>query len=339
MDNSDAFPPRTDRDQPTGFPEVGAWSQSARTTPPRPARTAPRSARPILIVAGAAFLLGGALTYYLGRELEWSSLTGELIFTAADEPPSSVVPGAADLAAPAALPTARQSVVEARRAAIAVEEVAQQQGGIDQRVAAMEQRLARLDLQAQAAAGNASRAEGLLIAFAARRAIERGAPLGYLGDQLRLRFGDALPNAVDAVQAAGEDPVTIDQLLARLTGLAPVLTQQPAGEGVLPTIGRELSQLFVIRTEDTPSPRPQSRLQRARLFLETGRVEAAMAEVGNLPNAGEARAWLADADRYARAMRGLELLETTAILEPRRLRDGRGNTVEQPSPVAETPLG
>ena len=52
-------------------------------------------------------------------------------------------------------------------------QITQQQGGIDQRLAAAEQRLARLDLQAQAAAGNAARAEGLLIAFATRRRLFR----------------------------------------------------------------------------------------------------------------------------------------------------------------------
>src|SRR5690606_34403984 len=77
--------------------------------------------------------------------------------------------------------------------------VAEQQGGLDQRIAAMEQRLARLDLQAAAAEGNAARAEGLLIAFAARRSIERGAQLGYLADQLQLRFGNAQPVAVRTV--------------------------------------------------------------------------------------------------------------------------------------------
>ena len=46
-----------------------------------------------------------------------------------------------------------------------------------------------------AASGNAARAEGLLIAFSARRTLERGNDLGYLGDQLRLRFGDAEANA------------------------------------------------------------------------------------------------------------------------------------------------
>src|SRR5690606_16429211 len=96
-----------------------------------------------------------------------------------------------------------------------------QPGSVAERIAAMEQRLARLDFQASAAAGNASRAESLLIAFASRRAIERGSPPGYLEDQLRLRFGEARPNAVDTVIATGRDPVTLDQLLTRLDGLAP----------------------------------------------------------------------------------------------------------------------
>lgn len=300
---------------------------------PRSARTERRPLRPILIATLAAFVLGAALSLYFARSLGW--------LAADSEPPTERSPAqkqrAADLAprdpfAPRPLPTA----AEARQAVKRVEEVVEQQGGIDARVAAMEQRIARLDLQAQAAAGNASRAESLLITFAARRAIERGAELGYLADQLALRFGDALPNAVEAVVAAGEGPVTIDSLMARLEGLAPVLSRAPPGEGFLARIGREIGQLFVVRAEDTPAPRPQSRLERARLFLESGRVEAAVAEVRNMPNpeAKEAREWIADAARFARAQQALELLETSAILEPRRLRDGAGEPVEQLSPAA-----
>ena len=43
------------------------------------------------------------------------------------------------------------------------QQVVQQQGGLDSRVAAMEQRLAKIDLQIQAASGNAARTEGLLV--------------------------------------------------------------------------------------------------------------------------------------------------------------------------------
>ena len=46
-----------------------------------------------------------------------------------------------------------------------------------------EQRLSRIDLQATAASGNAARAEGLLIAFAARRMIDKGEPLGFLEER------------------------------------------------------------------------------------------------------------------------------------------------------------
>ncbi|WP_170002413.1 hypothetical protein, partial [Pseudopontixanthobacter vadosimaris] len=214
--------------------------------------------------------------------------------------------------------------------------VAQQQGGIEQRLDAAEQRLTRLDMQAQAAAGNAARAEGLLIAFATRRAMERGAELGYLADQLRLRFGDALPNAVGTVISASRDPVTLDRLIARLEGLRPDLRADASTTG-LARVRQELSELFVIRRESAPSPQPERRMERARLFLESGRVNAAVAEIRNLPGAAEAQGWIEDAERYAATQRALDLIETAAVLEPRRLRDASGNPVGQlGGQVAET---
>ena len=274
-----------------------------------------------------AFLLGGAIVALLW----WQEIgPDDFVQVKRDEP-------AALLADPTPMPTATASEAaaeDARQAVARVEQVAEHQGGLDSRVAAMEQRLANLDLQTQAAAGNAARAEGLLIAYAARRAIDRGAPLGYLGDQLQLRFGDAHPNSVARVVEFSRDPVTLDQLVARLTGLAPELVQAPSGEGVLGMIGRELSDLFVVRRETTPSPAPQRRLDRARLFLESGRIEPAIAEVSNLPNAREAANWIADAERFAAARRSLDLLETTAILDPRELRDGAGRRIQQPSPAS-----
>lgn len=234
-------------------------------------------------------------------------------------------PGA-DIAAAAA---------EAVGAAEKVEKVAEAQGGFDQRIAAMEQRLTRLDLQAQAASGNAARAEGLLIAFATRRAMERGAPLGYLADQLRLRFGDARPNSVRTIIEAARDPVTLDQLMARLEGLSPSLVRSSGNEGFWARTQRELDSLFVIRRDTSPSPAPRRRLERAKMFLESGRVEAAVAEVKNMPGADteQVQDWVRDAERYAAAQAALDLIETTAVLEPRELRDARGEKVQQPSPA------
>ena len=103
-----------------------------------------------------------------------------------------------------------------------------------------------------------------------------------------------------------------------------------------PTLARfrsELSNLFVIRRETTPSPQPTRRLERARMFLESGRVDKAIAEVEQMPGASEAKAWLTEARRYQRAQEALDLLETAAVREPRLLRDGEGTRIEQLSPA------
>lgn len=309
--------------------------------PPAEAQKRSVPLRPALIGLALAFLLGIVVTAWFVRDGDLG--LGGIFSVRSDEagaqaPTMAQASGSAqELASPQPTPSSSASgaavAEDAREAVQRVEQVVEQQGGLDSRVAAMEQRLTRLDMQAQAAAGNAARAEGLLIAFASRRALERGAPLGYLADQLRLRFGEARPNAVQTVIDAAQDPVTLDRLVARLEGLAPTLTEAPADEGVFTRLGRELSSLFVVRREDTPSPLAERRLERARLFLESGRIEPAVQEVRGLPNAGEARGWIADAERFAAAQRALETLETAAVLDPRGLRDSEGEQVQQLSPA------
>lgn len=286
-----------------------------------------RSAFPLWALL-TAFVVGAVLSGWM----VWR-VAAENGARAANQPiatTTNTAPASSTRAAPLPLPSATTLARE-------VTEVAEQQGGLDQRLAAAEQRIARLDLQAQAATGNAARAEGLLIAFATRRALERGAELGYLGEQLRLRFGDALPNAVETVLRAGQNPITQDQLAARLDGLAPQLAS-PSSEQGWSRFKRELSELFVIRRASSPSPAADQRLERARAFLETGRIDAAIAEVQALPGADGASRWIRDARNYGEVQKALDLIETAAILEPRRLRDGEGHAVEQLSPAAETAI-
>lgn len=281
------------------------------------AQTAARRRNPwraIALTVLGAFLLGGLSAWLLLREGDLS--VPELVSLKSE--PAASAAGSADA-----------TIAE-------VEEFVGQEDGLGQRIAEMEQRLARLDVQADAAAGNAARAEGLLVAFAARRAIERGDRLGYLADQLQMRFGAAEPEAVQAVLALERDSVTLDQLLARLDGLAPQLGGSAANEGTFAWISRELGQLFVVRREDAPSPARERRLERARLFLESGRTDAAIAEVSNLPNADRAADWIVDARRYAAAQRGLERIEAAAILEPRDLRDGTGQPIGAAAPAGES---
>src|SRR3546814_20358522 len=77
---------------------------------------------------------------------------------------------------------------------------------------------------------------------------------------------------------------------------------------------------------DTPAPQPERRLERARMFLETGRIDAAIGEVRNLPGAAKAASWIADAERYRDVLEALDRVETAAVLEPRMLREDRKST-------------
>jgi hypothetical protein len=207
------------------------------------------------------------------------------------------------------------------------------QRGFDQRLAALEQRLSRIDLQATAASGNAARAEGLLIAFAARRMVDKGAPLGFLEEQLRVRFADAQPRAVATVISASENPVTLDQLIARLQALSPVLTQRPPDESGWQRVKREISNLFVIRHGSDPSPSPKARVDRALLYAREGKLDEAIAEVARLDAGESTEKWIVMAQRYQAVHQALDLIETTALIEPRRLNDESGRRVDQPSPV------
>lgn len=209
------------------------------------------------------------------------------------------------------------------------------EAALSRRVAELENRLSRINVQAQAASGNAGRAEGLLIAFAARRALERGSPLGYIEEQLKTRFGEAQPNAVATIIAASKKPVTMDQLRAGLEDLSADTLGQDPSEGWWTRTKREFGEIIVLRREDTPSPAPSQRLERARRYVDSGRVETALVEIRKLPNQAAAQQWTELADRFIKARQALDFIETAAILEPRALRTGEGEQIRQPSPLSD----
>jgi hypothetical protein len=301
-------------------------------------RRKPSSLKGPLLASAASFLLGGALVGYV----LWYNDTGEdnaQTPAVSDEglirePVPIEAPKLRVEPSPTPLAKALKEAETPEEAAQVVTRVAEQQGGLEQRLAAAEQRLTRLDLQAQAAAGNAARAEALLIAFATRRLIERGDELGYLADQLRLRFGDERPNSVNTIISfsRSDPPIRLDGLLARLEGLEPQLQERSEGPS-WEAFTRELGELFVIRRESTPSSQPERRLQRARFALEQGRYRSAIEEVRGMPGADRAKGWIADAERFAAVMEALENIEAAAVLDERGLRDGAGNRVSQPSTV------
>jgi hypothetical protein len=196
-------------------------------------------------------------------------------------------------------------------------EIEAERATLARRVAELERRIERISTRAGAAAGNADRAEGLLVAFAARRALDRGVALGYIEGLLRERFGRSAPEAVARVIAASQQPVTLDGLQSRLTELEPALIGMGEDESWWDAARREFSELFVLRQEGTPSPAPRQRFQRARDKLAAGQVDTALAEVLRLPGRAAAEQWIADARRYIAARNALDRIETIALMEPR----------------------
>ncbi|MDB5670523.1 MAG: hypothetical protein JWO25_1482 [Alphaproteobacteria bacterium] len=185
------------------------------------------------------------------------------------------------------------------------------------RVNLVEQRVAQLDLQSRSAAGNADRAEALLVAFAARRALDRGVSLGYIEGLLRQRFAPTQPQAVGTIIASAQNPVTLQQLQEDLVDVAPRLTGGSPDQSWWDAFKTELAGMIIVRKTGTPSPLPSERLRRARRSLETGQVTVALAEVLRLPARNNAADWIAKARRYIIARQALDTIETAALLEPR----------------------
>ncbi len=190
---------------------------------------------------------------------------------------------------------------------------------LEARLAAVSAKLDSIAQQASDAGGNAGRAEALLIAFAARRSLDRGAPLGYLEGELRLRFADAQPRAVATIINAAASPVTIPDLQMRLNTLAPALIGAQTQADWWTSAKQELSSLIIVRKADAPSAEPQKVIERADMLVYSGRVDAAIKEIERLPSRSKAEGWLQMARQYNEARRALDVIEAAAILEPKRL--------------------
>ncbi|HEY1605238.1 MAG TPA: hypothetical protein VGF77_06535 [Allosphingosinicella sp.] len=184
------------------------------------------------------------------------------------------------------------------------------------RLAVVEQRLATVDVQSRAAVGNAGRAEALLVAFAARRALDRGIQLGYIEPMIRDRFAASQPQAVATVLTTARQPVTLQQLRTSFDDVAPKLSGGGPEQSWWQALKTELGGLITIRREGTQSTMPSDRLRRARTALDAGDVAVALSEVLRLPGRDNAADWIEQARRYVAAHQALDTIETAALLEP-----------------------
>jgi hypothetical protein len=183
-----------------------------------------------------------------------------------------------------------------------------------QKLVDLESRLTRMESAAQQAAGSAGRADALLIAFAARRAIDRGVALGYLEPLLLDRFGSTHRRAVATIITGARSPVSLEQLSAQFETLGPTLQGGGPEEGFWDGVKRELGSLVSIRRGDRPSPRPSATYQRARARLAAGQVDLALAEAMRLPGITRAQPWVDKARNYVAVQRALDEIESAALL-------------------------
>lgn len=186
---------------------------------------------------------------------------------------------------------------------------------LTEKVEALDDKVEELGAQTQEASGDADRAEGLLVAFAARRSIDRGQPLGYLEKLLHQHFGADQPQAVAMIVGAAQKPVTLLKLQNDYAALSPSLVTPGPGEGWWTGVRRELGNLFVVRKVQTPSMEPAEQLARATRALDQGAVDAAMTEVMRMPGAARANPWMGEARRYVLAHNALDRIEAAALLK------------------------
>ena len=249
-----------------------------------------------LATLSVAFILGmGALLWVLTRWEAAGRFLGVVPAPVASEAPQAAAPASAR---PAATPATTDS-------------------DVSRRLVALEGRLGDLGTDARTAVGNADRAEGLLVAFAARRAVERGVGLGYLEGLLRQRFGETQAQAVDTIVAFSQRPVTLQQLQTGFTDIGPQMSGVAPGQSFWQALQSELANLVIIRREGTPSSDPRERLQRATARLEAGEVEKALQEVMRMQDRESGRAWIDAAQRYVAARQALDTIELAALVEPR----------------------
>jgi hypothetical protein len=264
---------------------------------------------PPMLILVLAFIAGlAAMGWLLSRWERGAAMLG-IAPPAAEQAPAAAEPAPKVTVEREPAPETETGAAEPERLVIDPE--------ITRRVNRVEQRLAELDVQSREAVGNADRAEGLLVAFAARRALDSGVSLGYIEGLLRQRFGQTQPQAVATIITAARQPVTLQELQEGLQQVGPQLIGGGPEQSWWSAFKTELSGIVAIRREGTPSPLPAERLKRATQQLEAGQVVVALAEVLRTPGHDKAADWIGKARRYVSARRALDQIETAALLEPR----------------------
>jgi len=232
---------------------------------------------------------------------------GGAIWSLAHYPPAARVLGV--------VPAAPQSAITAPKPAVAPPSPAATPVAADNaRVAELEQRLSAVENATQRAEGFAGRADALGVAFAARRAIDRGVALGFLENLLVDRFGAQHQAAVATIVTASHQPVRLEDLTSEYESLAPQLRRGGPEDSWWTNFKREMGSIIEIHRADQPAVNAEARYNLALQRLSMGDVDQALAETMRMPGVARASDWVAKARRYVAAHRALDEIESAALL-------------------------
>jgi hypothetical protein len=184
----------------------------------------------------------------------------------------------------------------------------------DPRINDLEARVARVENATARAEGSAGRADALVIAFAARRAIDRGVALGFLENLLVARFGQQHQQAVATIITGSHQPVRLDDLTAEYDTLGPDLRRGGPQDSWWTNFKRELGSMVELHSAAHPAANADARYVRAQQRLASGDVDQALAETMRLPGASRAGDWVNKARRYILVHRALDEIESAALM-------------------------
>ena len=169
-------------------------------------------------------------------------------------------------------------------------------------------------MRPQRAEGSAGRADALVVAFAARRAIDRGVALGYLETLLVDRFGAQHQQAVATIITASHQPVRLDDLIAEYETLGPELRRGGPQDSWWTNFKRELGSLVEVHRADRPAVEPRRALQPRAAAPVVGRRRPGAGRNDAAARRGARGDWVAKARRYVAVHRALDEIESAALL-------------------------
>lgn len=287
----------------------------------RPTTPAPAPRRTVLpwVLAGGLFVFTAGM---IANPWFERSVRGQLPFgkveTTATTPATATTPVVAIETPAGAVPAGERLARTEAKIETSTEQLARDAERIDRltsEVAALSARVAaetgRSEAASLTAIAAADRAQGMIAVLLARQALEAGRRLNGIEPVLRQSFESRYPQAVNAVGALGNAPVTLATLRRDFVALNPSTN----GAG----LDWWQSLTAAVRSVVTrPGDAPQAPREAAAAALARGDVAAAANQLRRLPEPRQAAvsAWLATADRWQAGMAALTTLETAAIMPP-----------------------